>query len=148
MGLLQSLFGNRAGYVHSHIFPMMAMMMVDGNAAEKEKQLVYMRLRELGVTPEEFEQLLKNPPPLTIPHSKDDRLRAIFEVSLVMLADGKVDSRELVFQVTLCHKFGLTPSEGAQCLRAAGEASEKMQPGVDFQGEIERALLKLKAELN
>ena len=82
---------------------MMAMMMVDGNAAEKEKQLVYMRLRELGVTPEEFEQLLKNPPPLTIPHSKEDRLRAIFEVSLVMLADGKVDSRELVFQVCLLY---------------------------------------------
>ncbi len=70
MGILQSLFGNRVEYVHSQIFPMMAMMMIDGNAAEKEKQLVYLRLRELGVTPEEFEKLLKNPPPLTIPPSK------------------------------------------------------------------------------
>jgi uncharacterized tellurite resistance protein B-like protein len=148
MGILQSLFGNRVEYVHSQIFPMMAMMMIDGNAAEKEKQLVYLRLRELGVTPEEFEKLLKNPPPLTIPPSKEDRLRAIFEVCLVMLADGKVDAREMVFQITLCHKFGLTPKEGADCLSAAGEASAKMQPGVDFQSEIKRALLKLRSDFN
>ena len=66
---------------------MMAMMFIDGQVAEKEKRVIFARLNELGVTPQEFEQLVKNPPAITMPPTKEDRLRAIFEVCLVMLAD-------------------------------------------------------------
>lgn len=148
MGILQSLFGNRAAYVQSHIAPMMAMMLIDGHAADKEKRVIFARLNELGVTPQELEQLVKNPPPITIPPTKEDRLRAIFEVCLVMLADGKVDEREMALTVALCSKFGLTPQEGTQCLVAARELSSRFQPGVDLHGEIERAFNKIQSGMN
>ena len=148
MGILQSLFGSRATYVQSHIAPMMAMMFIDGQVAEKEKRVIFARLNELGVTPQEFEQLVKNPPAITMPPTKEDRLRAIFEVCLVMLADGKVDEREMALTLALCNKFGITPQEGSECLLAAREMASKWQPGVDLHSEIERAFNKIQKGLN
>ena len=143
MGIFDSLFSSRRSHVHSHIAPMLAMMLIDGDTSEDEKRVVAMRLAELGVSPAEFERLLRNPPEFVLPSTKDERQRALLEVCLVMLADGKVDPRELALFAALSRRFELSPHEAAACLNAAKELMSTLKPGANLDAELARAAARL-----
>ena len=144
MGFLDSIFLNRREHVLSHIAPMLTMMMIDGNVSESEMRVVAVRLAELGVQPAEFEQLMRNPPKIVLPATREARLRALAEVCLVMLADGKIDPRELSLYAVMAHVFGLSPQEATACLAAARGLASVLVPGADYDAELAKAVASLR----
>ncbi|MFM7398933.1 MAG: hypothetical protein ACKO4N_08210 [Verrucomicrobiota bacterium] len=119
MSQLNSLFGNRAEYVYSLVAPVMAMMLADGEIDENEKAVLHARLKYLGVTHQELNELLANPPVLVVPPTNEDRIKTFIEVCLVMLVDGKVDERELALMIELSDKFGFSREEGGHLMLTA-----------------------------
>ncbi len=143
MGILSSMFRPRSERVYAHLAPMLAMALADGSADLEETRFIVTRLGELGISPEEFAEMLKNPPEVTIPASRAERMRALVETALVMLADGVIDPKEMRVFMTIAGIMQLTPTEVGLALGAARGLMKEFKPHMDLDDAIVSAVLAL-----
>ncbi len=140
MGLIDLIFRSRRSRINAQIAPMLAMVAADGTVGAEELAFVAMRMQELGISRTEFEALLRNPPPLTLPSSRADRIRILVETSLVMLADGKIDPAEMRLFAGITARMGLSGADAAMALTVARRIVGSIRPGLDLDQEIAQSL--------
>ena len=88
----------------SQLVSLIALAKLDGQFDQEEFDLIVTIAAKKGISPKDFTNALLNVQDVKFKFPKDEKTKFIFmgELILIMLADGKIDDKELIF----CHKFG------------------------------------------
>jgi len=104
-----------------------AVMFADGKIDPREMQFLAMVCKRVGVKEDELKRALSDPSKVrfTRPEDPDERARQLTDTVFMMLADGRIDQREL----DLCTKFavllGFQPSVVPKLLHAVVNGIQK-----------------------
>lgn len=88
----------------SQLVSLIALAKLDGQFDQNEFDLIVAIAAKKGISPKDFTNAIHNVPDVKFKFPKDEKTKFIFmsELILIMLADGKIDVKELFF----CQKFG------------------------------------------
>jgi uncharacterized tellurite resistance protein B-like protein len=102
---------------------LLAMAAADGSMDEGELRLLSSRAMQLGVTDDEFEQVLQaaisRRDHLSIPRDHDDRLTLLRDLVRMMAADGRLDHREKSLFAIVAATMEISPAQLNQVIDAA-----------------------------
>ena len=96
----------------SHINNLITLALIDGNLDKTEQDLLYNVASQWGITPKEFQYILKNPKKVKFnpPTTKDERVHQMLDLIYMMMIDGKIQEREMDLVKTLAPSLGFPPS--------------------------------------
>lgn len=94
----------------SHLRDLVALAFVDGEFAESEKILIYKIGKELDMTPEAIDELMKNPEKINFepPETEEGKLEQFYNCVRMILVDGKVQDSEIEFCKIIARGLGFT----------------------------------------
>ena len=91
----------------SHFLRLYQMAFSDDNFDVLEMKMLYHFAEERGVTKAELDAILLNPSHSSmVPDLTEEKLSYLYDLALMIWADGKVDPDELVTLKKYCLKFG------------------------------------------
>ena len=91
----------------SHFLRLYQMAFSDDNFDVLEMKMLYHFAEERGVTKAELDAILLNPSHNSmVPDSTEEKLSYLYDLALMIWADGKVEPDELVTLKKYCMKFG------------------------------------------
>ncbi|PSJ72278.1 hypothetical protein C7N43_35100 [Sphingobacteriales bacterium UPWRP_1] len=95
----------------SHIKNLLALAMSDKSVDEKELELIFHIGAKAGLSHTELERILDNPESVTFypPSTMQERIEQLFDLTMVMLADGEIDVRELLLCKVIAVKMNFKP---------------------------------------
>lgn len=90
----------------------MAVMAADGDIDESELKLLAAICVRVGLNEKQTKEVLANPGKVkfTVPKDKGERVRQLTDMVFMMMADGKVDRREMDVCMTLASRMGFPSS--------------------------------------
>ena len=93
----------------SHFRNLIAIAFSDGSVDESEKDVMLAIGKRIGITSYEIQEILENPDniELCIPKSMIEKLNHIYDLVLIMLADGKIDKNEIAGCKLIAMQYGL-----------------------------------------
>ncbi|MBW8051183.1 MAG: TerB family tellurite resistance protein [Cytophagales bacterium] len=98
------LFENTEDARHkAHFYNLLSLAWVDEEFVQSERDFLYKLGKQQGMDKKELDRIVKHPKTLTfiVPMNPKERLEQIYDLVCMMLADKKVDERE----VSLCCKI-------------------------------------------
>jgi uncharacterized tellurite resistance protein B-like protein len=94
--------------IRNHLTILSHLARVDGELEEKEKSLIYALGKKYGLNEDEITGIIENPPPFKIDSfTLLDRFEQFGNVIEMVLADEKIQERELKFCAKLAKKMGV-----------------------------------------
>ncbi|MDH5366062.1 MAG: TerB family tellurite resistance protein [Cyclobacteriaceae bacterium] len=95
-------------YKKKHVRNLLALANVDGHLHEKEKDLLYKIGEKYGLKERQVRSILdsKKGVKLYIPDDDGEKMDQLYDVLLMVYADGVVDDNEVEFCKDLVNKFG------------------------------------------
>ena len=92
----------------NHLKNLIALAKADGHLHDKEKKLIYKIGQKYQLKERQVDSLLKSNKKfeLHIPDSHEDRLNQLYDLMLMVYADGVVDKNEVKFCKDVINRFG------------------------------------------
>jgi len=118
----------------SHFKNMIALALIDGDFDENEQDFLRQRGMNWGLSKKDVEQVLNNPGKVqfVIPKNPDDRIAQLYDLVVMMIADGEIRQDEMDFCQTLAAQMGFRPSDVPRVLEAIIEsAREERKPSIE-----------------
>jgi len=95
-------------YKKKHVKNLLALANADGHLHEKEMELLYKLGEKYGLKQRQVKSILdsKKALELYIPESDDEKMDQLYDILLMVYADGVVDESEVEFCKDMVSKFG------------------------------------------
>lgn len=92
----------------SHIRNLIILAIADGHLDQTEKSLITTIAIRVGITPSELDRLIDRPGSINFypPSSYRERIEQLFDMVLVMMADGEIHDNELTFCKAVAARLG------------------------------------------
>lgn len=96
-------------YKKNHIRNLLALAKVDGHMHEKEERLLYRIGKRYGLKDRQVKELVDSDEKfnLIIPDNHNDRMNLLYDLVLMVYADGVVDDHEIEFCEEAVRQFGM-----------------------------------------
>jgi uncharacterized membrane protein YebE (DUF533 family) len=96
-------------YKKNHIRNLLALAKVDGHMHEKEERLLYRIAKRYGLKDRQVKELVESTEKfkLIIPDNHNDRMNLLYDLVLMVYADGVVDDHEIEFCEEAVKQFGM-----------------------------------------
>ena|SRR5688572_6848131 len=96
-------------YKKNHIRNLLALAKVDGHMHEKEERLLYRIAKRYGLKERQVKQLVDSNEKykLIVPDNHNDRMNLLYDLVLMVYADGVVDDHEIEFCEEAVKQFGM-----------------------------------------
>ena len=96
-------------YKKNHIRNLLALAKVDGHMHEKEERLLYRIGKRYGLKDRQVKELVESEEKFTliIPDNHNDRMNLLYDLVLMVYADGVVDDHEIEFCEEAVKQFGM-----------------------------------------
>jgi uncharacterized membrane protein YebE (DUF533 family) len=96
-------------YKKNHIRNLLALAKVDGHMHEKEERLLYRIAKRYGLKDRQVKQLVDSNEKYTIivPDNHNDKMNLLYDLVLMVYADGIVDEHEIEFCEEAVKQFGM-----------------------------------------
>jgi len=119
MGLLELFNSYDKKKRRSHFKNLFAVARADGVVCREEMDLVIGLAKKFQMTPQEATQILRNPDEggLVLPKTPRERMEHLYDLVTVMLADGRIDEREVFLCQSLAEKMGCREGTSAPLIR-------------------------------
>ncbi len=114
----------------SHFMNLYSMVLADGNVKPEELVQIYKIGLRHGVSPAEFNQLLLSPVSFTLPDTLEKKVNYLYDLTEIILADGKVDEQEVSSLKRFCSLFGFEEENAAAI---ADFMIDKLKQGLSFE---------------
>ena len=114
----------------SHFMNLYNMVLADGNVKPEELVQIYKMGLRHGVSPAEFNQLLLSPVSATLPDTLEKKVNFLYDLTEIILADGKVDESEVSALKRYCSLFGFEEENAAAI---ADFMIDKVKQGLSFE---------------
>lgn len=82
------------------------MILADDTIKPEELARLYEIGNRHGITTNEFNQLLQNPVEFKAPSSIEQKVEYLYDLVMIIKADGVVDANEMITLKRFCKKFG------------------------------------------
>ncbi|MDF1751422.1 MAG: hypothetical protein P1U89_01480 [Verrucomicrobiales bacterium] len=118
----------------SHFKNMISLAMIDGDYDESEHSFLVDRGMVWGLTRKEVDAVLKDPQKIkfVVPDNPDKCIAQLYDLIVMMLADGVIQQDEMDFVQTLATRMGFRPSDVPRMLEGIIEqARENQKPDID-----------------
>ena len=127
-------------YKKKHVRNLLALANVDGHLHDDEKALLFKLGEKYGLKERQITNILKSQKEneLYIPDSDDEKMDQLYDILLMIYADGVVDDNEVDFCKDMVAKFGYKESLVDKLL----ELFEKGDPPPQEWDEVKSRLLK------
>lgn len=113
----------------SHFLRLYQMAFSDDNFDVLEMKMLYHFAEERGVSKAELDAILVNPSHNSaVPDSTEEKISYLYDLALMIWADGKVDPDELVTLKKYCLKFGFLDENIPELTSFLLENAEKKLP--------------------
>lgn len=91
-----------------HLMNLYFLALSDGNFDPRELETILEIAREKGISKEEFNQLIINPPSgvFDVPQNFLDKIFLLYDFVRVILADGVIEESETATFMKFCERFG------------------------------------------
>ncbi|MDH5396823.1 MAG: TerB family tellurite resistance protein [Cyclobacteriaceae bacterium] len=92
----------------NHLKNLIALAKADGEIHELEEQLIYKAGHKYGLKDRQIESLLKSEEThvITVPENHNNRMNQLYDIMLMVYADGVVDDNEIEFCHDIVRTFG------------------------------------------
>lgn len=120
----------------SHFKNLLELAMIDGDFDDNEQQHLIERAEGWGLKKSDIDAVLKNPNGVerVFPDSHDDRLLQLFDLIVMMVADGDILEIEMDYVQTLAVHMGFSASAAPKMLEQLCESARaEEKPSVDAQ---------------
>lgn len=118
----------------SHFKNMIALAMVDGDFDSNERDFLVNRGMAWGLTRKDVDSVLRKPEKVgfLVPDDPNKRVAQLYDLVIMMLADGEIHRDEMDFVQTLACQMGFRPSTVPQMLEEIVEqAREDQKPQIE-----------------
>jgi uncharacterized tellurite resistance protein B-like protein len=95
-------------YKTNHIKNLLALAKADGTVHEKERDILFKLGKRYGLKDRQISALIESNEKfeIHIPDNHNDKMNVLFDVMLMVYADGVVEKQEIAFCENLVKKFG------------------------------------------
>ncbi|MBX7124894.1 MAG: TerB family tellurite resistance protein [Cyclobacteriaceae bacterium] len=96
-------------YKKNHIRTLLEISRADGLVHEKEREMLFRIGRRYGLKDRQIQNLLDEQATgsITIPEQVEDKINTLYDLVLMIYADGVVEEREIQFAEDLASRFAL-----------------------------------------
>ncbi|MBS1487007.1 MAG: TerB family tellurite resistance protein [Bacteroidetes bacterium] len=96
-------------YKKNHIKNLLALAKADGFVHEKEQKMLFKIGRRYGLKDRQVKELMDSPEKFSVnvPDNFHDQMNVLYDLMLMVWADGVVEKKEIAFCEALVKKFGL-----------------------------------------
>ena len=96
-------------YKKNHIKNLLALAKVDGHMHEEEVRLLYRISRDLGLKDAQVQRLMESDEKyeLNVPDNHHDKMNLLYDLILMVYADGVIDKHEIDFCAEAVKHFGM-----------------------------------------
>lgn len=96
-------------YKKNHIRNLLALAKVDGHMHEKEERLLYRIAKRYGLKDRQVRELVESTEKfkLIVPDNHNDKMNLLYDLVLMVYADGVVDEHEIEFCEEAVKQFGM-----------------------------------------
>ena len=118
----------------SHFKNMITLAMIDGDFDENEHDFLVDRGIAWGLTRKDIDSVLKKPEKVQFlpPEDPDKCIAQLYDLIIMMLADGAIQQDEMDFVQTLAARMGFRPSDVPRMLEEIIEqAREEAKPSIE-----------------
>jgi uncharacterized tellurite resistance protein B-like protein len=92
--------------IKGHFLRLYQMALTDESFTQEELTMLYRLAEDRNVSKEDLDKLLLEPAiPMSIPESPEDRLHYLYDLGMMIWADGKVHEDELITLKKYCRRF-------------------------------------------
>ena len=96
-------------YKKNHIRNLLTLAKVDGHMHEKEENMLYKIGKRYGLKDRQIKELIDGTDPheFIIPDNHNDKMNLLYDLLMMIHADGVVDKHEITFFEDAVEKFGM-----------------------------------------
>jgi uncharacterized tellurite resistance protein B-like protein len=96
-------------YKKNHIKNLLALSRADGHMHEKEEVMLHKIGKKYGLKDRQLKEILdsKEKHQINIPDNHNDKMDVLYDLMLMVYADGVVDKNEIAFCEEVVKKFGM-----------------------------------------
>lgn len=140
MNLLNILFPKRAK--RSHLKNLIAVAYSDGTLDPKEAQVLAQIAHRLGIDDTEIREIIANHRSIrfSLPRSNRERIELLWDYICLVIADGRLEARELRLCEKFCQKIELRTGVISSLIRKLSEWGMSGMPLELFQRDFTRLL--------
>lgn len=94
----------------SHLLNLYNMVLADDTVKPEELVKLYQIAKRHGIGEEEFNKILMSPSQFVMPDDLEGKIRCLYELTEIILADGEVADNEMSVLKRFCSRFGFNES--------------------------------------
>lgn len=96
-------------YKKNHIKNLLALSKADGHMHEKEIEMLYKIGKRYGLKERQINSLIESDEPfeINVPDNFSDKMNILYDLVLMVYADGVVEKKEIAFCEDVVKKFGM-----------------------------------------
>jgi uncharacterized membrane protein YebE (DUF533 family) len=96
-------------YKKNHIKNLLALSRADGHMHEKEELMLFKIGKKYGLKDRQVKEILdsKEKPQINVPDNYNDKMNVLYDLMLMVYADGVVEKNEIAFCEDVVKKFGM-----------------------------------------
>lgn len=96
-------------YKKNHVKNLMALAKIDGTIHDKEEKVLFNIAKRYGLKDRQIREILesKEKHKLIVPDNHSDKMNLLYDLLLMIYADGVVDKNEVKFFENVVKKFGM-----------------------------------------
>ena len=141
MGLLELFNSYDKKKRRSHFKNLFSVARADGVVCREEMDLVVGLAEKFQMAPQEVTRILRNPDDgdLVLPKTPGERMEHLYDLVTVMLADGRIDEREVFLCQSLAGKMGCREGSSGPLIRDMMACAQSgMDPEKAIAGLLEK----------
>lgn len=94
----------------SHLLNLYNMVLADDTVKPEELVKLYQIAKRHGIGEDEFNTILMSPSQFVMPDDLEGKIRCLYELVEIILADGEVANNEMIVLKRFCTRFGFNES--------------------------------------
>lgn len=96
-------------YKKNHIKSLLALSKIDGHMHVKEEQMLYKIGKRYGLKDRQIKELVEAEEKfqVNVPDNHNDKMNVLYDLMLMVYADGVVEKKEIAFCEDVVKKFGM-----------------------------------------
>lgn len=137
--MIQLVRTTNSAVLKSHFLSLFELAMIDDDLAQAEREYLYDIGARHDISKEQMHQILFHEPhtPFTMPESKEERIGQVFDLVCMMLADNKLDEREVELCIKLARKLGFAENILSGLVKALITAADDDADHETVRAELE-----------
>ena len=115
-----------------------AVMLADGRIDPSELALLNKICRRVGLNEKKLKKMLSDPGKVKfiVPQNRDERVCQLIDMVFMMMADGKIDQREVRVTERFAGHLGFSPSMVAKLVKGIIDGSQKGHSRVQVSADV------------